>query len=134
VRKLLIALCASVALAAPAHASGWQALYNCGDGVVSKFGGYHGTSWVIVEANHTSIYEEGEPGGAFMASNADFRFRVKWRGKTVTLRYQGIEHADGYQGTVSFDGHACRYMGNSGGANDSEVWKYEETNRSSENE
>jgi hypothetical protein len=113
-------------LSAPAHASGWQSYYDCGDGVVSKFGGYHGTSWVIVEDDHTKIYEEGEPGGAFMTDNADLSFRVKWRGTTKVLRYQGIDNPDSVQGTVSFGGHACRPMGNSGGDTGDEVWRYEQ--------
>jgi hypothetical protein len=119
-KKLLLAGSAVLALSASAHASGWEAYYDCGNGVVPIFGGWHGKTWLSVEANHKVILDERMFQNAGIAINekpeplnadlTDFRFPVKWRGKKMILRYRKFEEKDN---EVSFGGHACRPMGDS---------------------
>jgi hypothetical protein len=131
----LVTLFAAAALvvvlgAAPAAASGWLDYYDCGNGVVPIFGGWHGKTWLTIEGNHKLILDEGvfqnagtvenEVPFKFNADQTDFSFRVKWHGKTMILRYHNDEHAR----EVTFDGHACRSMGDS--RYEGEAQNYEE--------
>ena len=44
--------------AVPAYARGWEAYYDCGEGVVAVFAGWHGKTWLGgVEENHKLILE-----------------------------------------------------------------------------
>jgi hypothetical protein len=52
------------------------------------------------------------------ADATNFRFRVKWHGKTVILRYSYLADDDK---AATFAGHSCRFMGT---RYDDEVRKY----------
>src|SRR4249920_2836010 len=101
--KLLATAIALLTITPAAHASGWTAYYNCGKGVVPIFGGWHGKTWMSVEGNHKTIRDEEifknlgiaikdgtddavkeEP---LNADKKDFRFRIKWHGKTHFIHW-----------------------------------------------
>jgi hypothetical protein len=127
-------------LAVPAHASGWLAYYDCGNGVVPIFGGWHGKYWLTVEGNRKVILDEGifrNDGTATKdgtdgeikedpldADKNDFSFRVKWRGKTTILRWRVSDATGTSEAKVTFGGRACRPMGDS--RYEGEAQKYEE--------
>jgi hypothetical protein len=136
-RTLIAAAFVAVACG-PACASGWTAYYDCGNGVVPIFGGWHGKTWISgVEADHKTIFgtddpsqieifqdlgvdvREGEEPTSLNADKTVFDFKVEWHGKTVILRWN-ISN-DGPE--VTFDGHVCRDMGD-GRYDDTEAGRY----------
>ena len=154
-RKLLVALVACAALfPTVASASGWTSYYDCGHGVVPIFGGWHGKSWISsVEENHKIIDEgtegedkinlfqdlgmdvrEGEEPTSLNADKTIFDFKVKWRGKTVILRWESpcsirtscARNSNEWAvAKVTFGGHVCHNMGD-GRYENTEAGKYEE--------
>jgi hypothetical protein len=127
VKKFLIAAALCVVAPAAANASSWTAYYDCGQGVVPMFGGWHGKTWIDgVEENHEIIpgvedqegvvldpspdkinifqdlgmdVREGEEPTSLNADKTVFDFKVKWHGKPVILRWRN-DHE------VTFDGQA----------------------------
>lgn len=127
--KRLMLTAALLLLSVPAHASGWLDYYDCGDGVVPIFGGWHGKTWLTVEANHELILDEGifqivgtavneEDRQPLNEDKTDFSFPVEWHGRKVILRYRGVDNE------VTFDGRVCRSMGDS--RYEGEAQRYEE--------
>jgi hypothetical protein len=57
-KKLLLAATAMLAFAGTANASGWQAYYDCGNGVVPIVSGWHGKLWLEIDENHKTLFEE----------------------------------------------------------------------------
>jgi hypothetical protein len=152
-RLLIFALGAVVFSAAPAAASGWTAYYDCGHGIVPIFGGWHGKSWLSgVEADHKIILgtddadqvdmfqdlgmdvREGEEPTSLNADKTVFDFKVKWRGKTMILRWRSpcssstscARNSNAWaDAEVSLDGKASHSMGD-GRYEDTEAYKYDE--------
>jgi hypothetical protein len=101
-KKILLATATFLALAGSAHASGWQTYYDCENRVVAIISGWHGKMWLDVQDNQKVILEDKKffDGGIdrleenpqpLNVNVNNFRFRVKWLGKTVVLRYRRSE-------------------------------------------
>ena len=145
VKKLLIAAAILCVAPAAANASGWVAEYDCGDGVVATFGGWHGKTWLTVEGNHKIIREEelfkdvgiasrqGDDGNPvydkpFNADKTDFRFRIKWHGKTQFIHWHATDAGSTVADEISLNGKVCHDMGDPRYDN-TEAYKYEEKNK-----
>ena len=57
-KKLLLATAVTLATLSRAHASGWQAYYDCGNGVVPIISGWRGKMWLSVEDDHKTIFAD----------------------------------------------------------------------------
>jgi hypothetical protein len=139
-RKFLVTA-AVLCISLPAHASGWYDYYDCGDGVMAIFSGWHGKTWMSVEGNHKIIREEeifkslgiaikdGTDGAVkedpLNADKKDFRFRIKWHGKTHFIHWHVTDKEATVPDEVSLDGKSCHDMGD-GRYQDTEAYKYEE--------
>ena len=100
-KKLLLAATALLALADAANASGWQAYYDGGNGVVPIISGWHGKMWLSVDENHGVIFEDKKfyDGGVdtleknpqpLNADATNFRFRVmEWKDGDPSLSKGG---------------------------------------------